>query len=62
MTSLRSNLAAVWSLLLLVAVIATLLWFFSWFFLRRIIRVRRIANARLKRMMREAAERESGRD
>jgi len=62
MTSLWSNLAAVWSLLLLVAVIGTLLWFFYCFFLRRIIRVRRIANARLKRMMREAAERESGGD
>jgi hypothetical protein len=60
MGSLWSNLAAVWSLLLLVAVIGTLLWFFYWFFLRRMIRVRRIANARLKRMMREAAERESG--
>jgi hypothetical protein len=60
MASLRSNLAAVWSLLLLVAVIGTLVWFFYWFFLRRMIRIRRIANARLKRMMREAAERESG--
>ncbi len=55
-----TNLAAVWSLLLLVAVIGTLLWFFYWFFLRRMIRVRRIANARSKRMMREAAERDSG--
>jgi hypothetical protein len=60
MKSLWSNLAAVWSLLLLVVVIGTLLWFFYWFFLRRMIRVRRIANARLKRMMREAAARESG--
>jgi predicted permease len=62
MTSLWSNLAALWSLFLLVAVIATLLWFFYWFFLRRIIRVRRMANARLRRMMREAGERESGGD
>ena len=60
MPSLWSNLAAVWSLLLLLAVIGTLLWFLYSFFLRRIIRARRIASARMRRMMREAAERESG--
>jgi hypothetical protein len=60
MPSLWSNLAAVWSLLLLLAVIGTLLWFLYSFFLRRIIRARRIANAHLKRILREAAERESG--
>ncbi len=60
MPSLWSNLAAVWSLLLLLAVIGTLLWFLYSFFLRRMIRARRIASARMRRMMREAAERESG--
>jgi len=60
MPSLWSNLAAVWSLLLLLAVIGTLLWFLYSFFLRRMIRTRRIASARMRRMMREAAEREAG--
>ncbi len=60
MPSLWSNLAAVWSLLLLLAVIGTLLWFLYSFFLQRMIRARRIASARMRRMMREAAERESG--
>jgi hypothetical protein len=56
MPSLWSNLAAVWSLLLLLAVIGTLLWFLYSFFLRRIIRARRIASARMRRMMREERE------
>ena len=56
MSSLWSNLAAVWSLLLLLAVIGTLLWFLYSFFLRRIIRARRIASARMRRMMREERE------
>jgi len=56
MPSLWSNLAAVWSLLLLLAVIGTLLWFLYSFFLRRIIRARMIASARMRRMMREERE------
>jgi hypothetical protein len=50
------NLLALGSVALLLAAIATLLWFFYWFFLRRLLRARRIANARLRRMMRERNE------
>ena len=59
MTALLSNLAAVWNLLLLAAAIAILMWFFYWFGLRRLIRARRIAGMRDRRMLREAAERQS---
>jgi hypothetical protein len=62
MTTLLSNVAAVWNLLLLLAVIATLGGFFYWFGLRRIIRARRIASSRDRRMLREAAEREVDRE
>jgi len=62
MTTLLSNLAAVWNLILLAAAIAILSWFFYWFGLRRLIRARKIAGARERRMLREAAERESGRE
>jgi hypothetical protein len=54
-----AQLAAFWNLILLIALAGTLLWFFYGFFLRRLIRVRRIANARSRRMMREAAGRGS---
>lgn len=47
------SLLALWSFGLLAASLATLLWFFYRFFLRRIMRARRIANLRLKRMMEE---------
>jgi hypothetical protein len=40
----------------------TLLWFLYWIYLRRILRARRIAHARDKRMLREAAERQATRD
>lgn len=56
------NFAALWNLLLFVASIGALVWFLYWFALRRIIRARRIAGARERRMLREAAEREVGRD
>jgi hypothetical protein len=62
MKTLLSNVAAVWNLILLIVVIATLLWFFYWFGLRRIIRARKFAHSRDRRMMREAAEREVGRE
>jgi hypothetical protein len=52
-----AQLAAFWNLILLIALAGTLLWFFYGFFLRRLIRARRIANARSRRMMREAAGR-----
>jgi len=60
MTTLLSNLAAVWNLILLAAAIAILSWFFYWFGLRRLVRARKIAGARERRMLREAAEREAG--
>jgi hypothetical protein len=47
------NLLALWSFALLAASLATLFWFLYWFFLRRIIRARHIANLRLKRIMEE---------
>ena len=62
MTTLLSNAAALWNLILLAAAIAILIWFFYWFGLRRLIRARKIAGVRDRRMLREAAERESGRD
>jgi hypothetical protein len=58
MKTLLSNAAAIWNLLLLLAVIGTLVWFFYWFGLRRLIRARRITSSRDRRMLREAAERE----
>jgi hypothetical protein len=51
------NLALFWNLILLFAVFGTLSWFFYAVFLRKILRVRRIANVRQQRLMREAAER-----
>jgi hypothetical protein len=58
--SILNNLAAIWNLLLLIAAIGTLVWFLYWFGLRRLIRARKIAGARDRRLLREAAERESG--
>jgi len=62
MKTLLSNAAALWNLLLLLAAIGTLAWFFYWFGLRRLIRARRIATCRDRRMLREAAEREVNRE
>jgi len=59
MTRFLFNAAAVWNLILLTAALAILGWFLYWFVLRRFIRARRIAGARERRMLREAAERES---
>jgi len=55
------NLAAIWNLILLLAAAAALAWFLYWFVLRRLNRARRIAGARERRMLREAAERETER-
>jgi hypothetical protein len=52
------NLAAVGNLILLLTAIAILLWFMYWFGLRRIFRARRIAHARDRRLLQDAAERE----
>lgn len=46
--------------LLLLLAAGTLGWFLFYFFLRRLIRARRIANARERRLLREAAERAGG--
>ena len=57
MQGILNNLAALWSLLVLLAVVAALLWFFYRAFLRKIIRMRKISNIRSRREMREAVER-----
>ena len=59
MTTLLNSLGALWNLLLLFLAGGSLLWFLYWFVLRRLVRARRIAGARDRRMLREAAERES---
>jgi hypothetical protein len=46
-------LANVWSLGLIVAAAATLAWFVHSIFLKRLLRVRRIANLRLRRILEE---------
>jgi peptidoglycan/LPS O-acetylase OafA/YrhL len=53
---LLHNLLALWSVGLLLAAAATLAWFLYWFFLRRLLRARRIANLRFQRLMRERME------
>jgi hypothetical protein len=62
MRNFLDNFAALWNLLLLLATFAVLAWFIYWFVLRRLVRARRIAGARERRMLREAAERETERD
>ncbi len=59
MTGLLSNLAAFWNLVLLLGAAGALAWFLYFFIFRRLWRARRIAAARDRRMLREAAERES---
>jgi len=59
MMNFLGNVAAIWNLLLFFAVIATLGWFLYFFALRRLIRARRIEGFRMKRLMREAAERKT---
>jgi hypothetical protein len=54
--ALLHNLLALWSMGLLLAAAATLVWFLYWFFLRRLLRARRIAHARFARLMRERME------
>jgi peptidoglycan/LPS O-acetylase OafA/YrhL len=60
-TSILSNAAALWNLILLLAVIVILAGFLYGFVFRRLVRKRRLAGARDRRMLREAAERESDR-
>jgi len=60
MRSWVENFAAMGNFLLLLLAAGTLGWFLFYFFLRRLIRARRIANARERRLLREAAERAGG--
>lgn len=46
-------IANLWSLGIIVAVVVTLAWFVYTIFLKRWLRVRRIANIRLRRMLEE---------
>jgi hypothetical protein len=50
-----TNLAAFWNLILLAAAFVTLGWFFYAVFLKKILRARRIANARERRLLRESS-------
>jgi hypothetical protein len=50
---LLRGIANLWSLGLVVAVIGTLVWFVYSIFLKRWLRVRRIANIRLRRILEE---------
>lgn len=50
------------ALLMFPGIPLVLLWFVYWFFLRRLIRMRRIRGARERRLMREAARRETNSD
>jgi F0F1-type ATP synthase membrane subunit b/b' len=57
MLSLFHTLLTIFSIALLFVAVGTLLWFLYSFFLKRIIRARRIANLRLNRMMDEMERR-----
>lgn len=59
MSGILFNLAAFWNLALLLLAAGALGWFLYFFMFRRLWRARRIAAARDRRMLREAAERES---
>lgn len=50
---LLHGIANLWSLGLIVAVVVTLAWFVYTIFLKRWLRVRRIANIRLRRILEE---------
>jgi type IV secretory pathway VirB3-like protein len=52
-----TNIAAVWNLLMVLVVAATLCGFVYFLVLRRLWRIRQIAAAKERRMLREAAER-----
>jgi hypothetical protein len=52
------NLAALWNLLLFVAAFATLFGFIYRAFLRKLLRARRIAHFREKRLLQEASDRQ----
>lgn len=56
--SILSNLASLWNLLLLLAVAIVLIRFFYAAFLRKCLRVRRIAHIRERRALHEASRRQ----
>ena len=55
--STLSNLASLWNLLLFLAIAIVLARFFYAVFLRKLLRVRRIAHIRERRALREASRR-----
>jgi uncharacterized membrane protein YqjE len=57
-TNVLHNLFALSNVAIFVFAAAVLAWFVYAVILRRILRARRIANARMRRMMREAADRQ----
>jgi len=59
---LLHGIANVWSLGLVAAIAATLIWFVYAVCLRRLLRVRRIANIRLKRIIAENMQGHEGPD
>jgi len=50
--------ATTWNLLLFVITVGVLLWFVYSIYMRRVLRARRIAAARMRRLMEEARDRE----
>jgi len=57
-----NNVLSISSLLLLVLSMGALAWFAYWFFLRRLFRMRRIANLRMARLTRERVRGGAGND
>jgi hypothetical protein len=47
------SIANFWTVGLILATVGTLLWFVYWIYFRKLLRVRRIANLRLRRMLEE---------
>jgi len=47
------SIANFWTVGLILATVGTLLWFVYWVYFRKLLRVRRIANLRLRRMLEE---------
>jgi hypothetical protein len=47
------SIANFWTVGLILTTVGTLLWFVYWVYLRKVLRVRRIANLRLRRMLEE---------
>jgi hypothetical protein len=52
-TDIVRSVANFWTVGLILATVGTLLWFVYWVYFRKLLRVRRIANLRLRRMLDE---------